>query len=54
MSNNGENDRVLVRAGARELTERDLQLVNGGVIRPRCTFDPTTCVTDGLCSPPAC
>jgi hypothetical protein len=55
MSNNHENSRVLGRLGARELTERELQLVNGGIIRPRCTFDPVTCVTDGICSPePAC
>src|SRR6266851_1453361 len=54
MSNNNENNRVLGRVGARELTERELQLVNGAIIRPRCSFDPVTCATDGLCSPPAC
>jgi hypothetical protein len=57
MSNNGENNRVLGRTGARELTEKELQLVNcGSVTGPlRCTFNPTTCVTDGMCSPePAC
>ena len=51
------NNRVLGRIGARELTERELQLVNGGSIpNPlRCTFNPATCVTDGFCSPePAC
>ncbi len=53
MSNHNENDRVLSRMGARELTEREIDEVSGGLIfRPRCTFDPKTCVMDGICSPP--
>jgi hypothetical protein len=51
MSN--QNDRVLSRIGARELTEQEIDEVSGGLrIRPRCTFDPVTCVMDGICSPP--
>lgn len=55
MSNN-ENDRVLSRMGARELSELETAEVSGGIIRfPRCTFDPKTCFIDGICSPePAC
>jgi hypothetical protein len=53
MSNQNQNDRVLSRMGARELTEQEIDEVSGGlIIRPRCTFDPKTCVMDGMCSPP--
>jgi len=55
MSNNGENDRVLVRAGARELTEEEIQKVSGAFIIGRCTFNPATCAMDGVCTPlPRC
>ncbi|HEV3036822.1 MAG TPA: hypothetical protein VHA33_03450 [Candidatus Angelobacter sp.] len=46
------DNRVLSRLGARELTELETAEVSGAIIRPRCTFDPRTCVMDGICSPP--
>ena len=49
---NSKNDRVLSRMGARELTNLEMEEVSGGIIRPRCTFDPKTCVMDGICTPP--
>lgn len=55
MSNHNENDRVLSRMGARELTEQEIDEVSGGkrkIVRPRCTLDPVTCAMDGICSPP--
>ena len=53
MSNHKENDRVLSRLGARELSNQEIEEVSGGLkIRPRCTFDPVTCAMDGICSPP--
>ena len=54
MSNHNENDRVLSRVGARELTELELEEVSGGkkVFPRRCTLDPKTCAMDGICSPP--
>ena len=39
-----ENNRVLGRVGARELTEQEVEQVGGGFIYPpRCTFNPVTC-----------
>ena len=50
---NPQDNRVLSRQGARELTQQETECVNGAFIyRPRCTFDPVTCVMDGICSPP--
>lgn len=49
---NSKNDRVLSRTGARELTNLEMETVSGGIIFPRCTFDPKTCFMDGICSPP--
>ena len=55
MLKNGKNDRVLVRAGARELKEEEIQKVSGAFVISRCTFNPTTCAMDGVCSPlPIC
>ena len=51
MSNQQES-RVLSRLGARELSPAETESVNGAIYRPRCTFDPVTCVMDGVCSPP--
>ena len=49
-----QDNRVLGRMGAREMTGQETQQVSGGfiIIRPRCTFDPKTCAMDGICSPP--
>ncbi len=49
---NSKNDRVLSRMGARELTNVEMEAVSGGIIFPRCTFNPATCAMDGICSPP--
>jgi len=50
-----ENNRVLSRMAARELTQQEIEEVSGAIIRPKCTFDPRTCFIDGMCSPePAC
>ena len=49
---NTKTDRVLGRMGARELTKLEMEAVSGGIIFPRCTFDPKTCAMDGVCSPP--
>lgn len=50
-----KSDRVLTRLYARVLTDQEMTEVTGGLYYPRCTFDPRTCVTDGICSPePAC
>jgi hypothetical protein len=56
MSNPQDNSRVLSRLGARVLTDKEAEQVSAAmIIRPRCTFNPVTCVTDGMCSPePAC
>jgi hypothetical protein len=56
MSNPQDNSRVLSRQGARVLTDKEAEQVSAAmIIRPRCTFNPVTCVTDGMCSPePAC
>jgi hypothetical protein len=50
------NNRVLSRMGARVLTEQETEQASGAfIIRPRCTWNPATCATDGMCSPePAC
>ena len=50
MSN--QENRVLSRQGARELTQKETESVNGAIIRPKCTWDPVTCTMDGQCSPP--
>jgi hypothetical protein len=49
-----QENRVLSRMGAREMTEQEIEQVAGGfiIIRPRCTFNPVTCAMDGICSPP--
>ena len=50
---NKNDDRVLGRMGARELTELETGDVSGGLrFPPRCTFDLRTCVMDGVCTPP--
>ena len=56
MSNLQETDRVLGRAGARDLSEQELQQITGGLNTAACTFDPIACTVDGDCSkfPPAC
>ena len=49
------DDRVLSRSHARELTERELKQVTGSYTTFHtgdCTFDPKTCAMDGDCSPP--
>lgn len=51
MSNQQEN-RVLTRMGARELSQAETECINGAILRPRCTFNPVTCAMDGICSPP--
>lgn len=49
------DDRLLTRLHARVLTEEEMKNVPAGFYFPRCTFNPKTCVTDGICSPePAC
>jgi hypothetical protein len=48
-----EDNRVLSRIGARELSEKETEQVSGAfIIRPRCTLNPVTCTMDGICSPP--
>ena len=54
MSNQNEN-RVLSRLGARELTLTETECVSGGfrLPLPICTFDAITCQLDGQpCKPP--
>lgn len=42
------NNRVLMRQGARELTEQELNEVAGGIhTATKCTFDPATGFKDG-------
>lgn len=54
MSNVQEN-RVLGRAGARLLSEPELQQITGGFHTTVCSFNPITCHIDGDCIiPPAC
>lgn len=52
MTENQQNNRVLSRMGARELSPEQLEQVGGGFYFPRCTFNPVTCAMDGICSPP--
>jgi hypothetical protein len=53
MSQRQEDNRVLSRAGARELTPEETEQIAGAfILRPRCTFNPVTCAMDGICSPP--
>ncbi|HEV3040371.1 MAG TPA: hypothetical protein VHA33_21585 [Candidatus Angelobacter sp.] len=47
MSN--QDNRVLSRMGARELSAEELNCVNGGLRRHTCTFDPKIHVLDGEC-----
>jgi hypothetical protein len=56
MSDQEKDNRVLARTGARLLSEAELDGVAGGfAIVPTCTFDPTTCHFDGVCTPlPRC
>lgn len=43
-----ENNRVLIRQGARELTQQELNSVLGALhTATKCTFDPLTRHTDG-------
>jgi len=47
--------RVLGRAGARLLSQQELQQITGGFHTNVCSFNPTTCQVDGDCIvPPAC
>jgi hypothetical protein len=55
MSNQENDNRVLARTGARLLSEAELEEISGGFAISRCTFDPTTCHFDGVCTPlPRC
>ena len=57
MSNLQETNRVLGRAGARILSQQELQQIAGGLNTAACTFDPISCtVLDGDCNsnPPPC
>jgi hypothetical protein len=55
MSNQENDNRVLARTGARLLSEAELEEIAGGFAISRCTFDPTTCHFDGVCTPlPRC
>ena len=53
---NPDDVRVLSRKGARELTPRETECVNGAFQRklPVCSFNPLTCQLDGPvpCKPP--
>jgi bacteriocin-like protein len=40
-------DRVLTRAGAREITEQELESIQGGLHTLVCTISPTTGSHDG-------
>ena len=46
--------RVLIRQGARELTQQETECVNGAFYLPTCSFNPITCQLDGPfpCKPP--
>ena len=55
MSSLHEQNRVLGRAGARLLSEQELQQISGGIHTNVCSFNPITCQVDGDCIvPPAC
>lgn len=45
-------DRVLLRIGARILTENEISRVSGAIRTGGCTFDPKTCTMDHDCEPP--
>jgi hypothetical protein len=48
-----ENNRVLNRLGARELSVAEYEQVGGGfAITNACTFNPKTCKMDFDCEPP--
>ncbi|HEY6349179.1 MAG TPA: hypothetical protein VI636_07200 [Candidatus Angelobacter sp.] len=54
---NPNDDRVLSRKGARELSPQELECVSGSFQRsnlPVCSFNPLTCQLDGPfpCKPP--
>ena len=49
MSGQKEADRVLVRVGARQLNDKELEMVAGGILTHLCTFNSTTCTSDGDC-----
>ena len=44
---NPQENRVLGRAGARDLTEEELQQISGGVHTNNCSFNPITGTLDG-------
>ena len=46
---NHDDNRVLLRRGARELSQEELEAVNGGLIAHTnvCTFNPKTVSVDG-------
>lgn len=54
MANKTEDNRVLSRLRARELSAAELDHVGGGFIIKTggCTFDPKTCTMDHDCEPP--
>jgi hypothetical protein len=50
-----QESRVLGRAGARVLSEQEVQQITGAFHTNVCSFNPTTCQIDGDCIvPPAC
>jgi bacteriocin-like protein len=52
-----ETNRVLGRAGARLVSDEELQKITGGFQTAACTYDPIACrVLDGDCNsnPPPC
>jgi hypothetical protein len=49
MSGRKETDRVLGRARARELSEREMEMVVGGLLTHVCTFNFKTCTADMDC-----
>lgn len=51
MSNSKESNRVLGRISARELTEKEINAVAGGLNTGLCTLNPLTCAQDGDCTP---
>lgn len=52
------DNRVLSRQAARELSQQEIECVNGAFGRHVCSFDPITCQLDGpfpcIPPPPAC
>jgi bacteriocin-like protein len=57
MTNLEKTNRVLSRAGARLVSDKELQQIAGGFTTAACVYDPVTCqVISGDCSkiPPAC